>query len=159
MGTMIQPTWVASRMVVVVGVDFSHQGEIAFDFACAIAKNIGRADIHAVHAISLAPLPYSDDSLDVAPHLDVATERRRLDELCVRAGPGQRIVRHIVLAGAERAILDVAREQRADLIVLGTHRKSRIERLLTGSVVDRIVRSAPCSVLVSRPQVGAAAPG
>ncbi len=156
MGTMIQATWATNRMVIVAGVDFSSEGEAAFELACSIARNVGHADIHAVHAAPLAPLPYSYDSLDVAPHFDIAAERSRLDELCARAGPGQRIARHLILAGAERAIVDVAREQRADLIVLGTHGKSGIHRLLTGSVVERIVRAASCSVLVARPRVAEA---
>jgi nucleotide-binding universal stress UspA family protein len=48
------------------------------------------------------------------------------------------------------AILELASELGADLIVLGHHGKSRIERFMMGSVATRVVREAPCAVLVMR---------
>ena len=45
-------------------------------------------------------------------------------------------------------ILDHAREWGADLIVVGWHDRSRLERFLVGSVSEHVVRNAPCSVLV-----------
>jgi universal stress protein A len=48
-------------------------------------------------------------------------------------------------------IVRVARENGMDLIVMGTHGRRGIRRLLMGSVADEVVRSAPCSVLVVRP--------
>jgi nucleotide-binding universal stress UspA family protein len=147
---MLVPSWQKPQLVVVVGIDFSRESESALETACGIARGIGRADIHAVYGASLAPLPYSLEAFAIAPQLDVAEERRRLDELCARAAAGQRTVRHVVLAAPDRAIVGVAIEQHADLIVVGTHGKSTLNRLVTGSVVDRIVRTAPCSVLVTK---------
>jgi nucleotide-binding universal stress UspA family protein len=48
------------------------------------------------------------------------------------------------------AIVDYARVQRIDLIVLGTHGRGTIGRLLVGSVAERVVRTAPCPVLTVR---------
>ena len=48
------------------------------------------------------------------------------------------------------AILDVAEEQGADLIIVGSHGYNRWERLLLGSVSDSVIHHAPCSVLVVR---------
>lgn len=136
----------------VVGIDFSPACEIALETACGIARTVGRADIHAVHAASIPPA-LSFDSFEVAPVLDVGADRARLDALCAIAGAGHRIVRHVVVSATERAIVAIAREQHADIIIVGTHdTKSGIGRLLTGSVVERIVRAAPCSVLVTRPR-------
>ena len=51
-----------------------------------------------------------------------------------------------------RSIVDYAREQSVDLIVVGTQGRGAVSRLLVGSVVDRVVRTAPCPVLtVHRP--------
>lgn len=157
MGTMVAASWQRPDLIVVVGVDFSNESESALRVACGITRELTRADIHAVHAAPLAPLPYSYDSFEVAPQLDVAEERRRLDEMCARACAGRRVARHLVLAPADRAIVEVAREQGAHLIVVGTHEKSLLGRMVTGSVVDRIVRAAPCSVLVARPSLATAA--
>jgi universal stress protein F len=52
----------------------------------------------------------------------------------------------------ESAILDYAKEWGADLIVVGSHDRSRMERLLLRSVSENVVRHAPCSVLVLKHQ-------
>jgi len=49
------------------------------------------------------------------------------------------------------AIVEVARRTHAELVVIGTSGLSGIDRLLLGSVASRVVREAPCSVLVARP--------
>ena len=48
------------------------------------------------------------------------------------------------------AIADYAKEERIDLIVMGTHGRGAIAHLLLGSVAERVVRSAPCPVLTVR---------
>jgi nucleotide-binding universal stress UspA family protein len=48
----------------------------------------------------------------------------------------------------ESAITDYARDWGADLIVIGSHDRSLIERLLTGNLAGSIMKHAPCSVLV-----------
>jgi nucleotide-binding universal stress UspA family protein len=55
----------------------------------------------------------------------------------------------------ETAILDHAREWGADLIVVGSHDRTRMERFLIGSVAEYIVKHAPCSVLVLKHCAGA----
>jgi nucleotide-binding universal stress UspA family protein len=57
----------------------------------------------------------------------------------------------LVMQGEPRIkIVDVASKWNADLIVLGSHGRKGLERLLMGSVSDAVVRHAPCSVLVVR---------
>ena len=48
------------------------------------------------------------------------------------------------------AILRAARENGCDLIVMGTHGRTGLDRLITGSVAEKVVRLAPCSVLTVR---------
>ncbi len=58
-------------------------------------------------------------------------------------------VRYIVKSGdALEAILDAADEHRIDLIVLATHGRTGIRRLLIGNVAEKVVRHAPCPVLI-----------
>jgi universal stress protein A len=58
-------------------------------------------------------------------------------------------VRYIVKTGNPlEAILEAAEERRADLIVLATHGRTGIKRLLIGNVAEKIVRHAPCPVLI-----------
>ena len=47
-------------------------------------------------------------------------------------------------------IVKVADDERADMIVMGTHGRSRLNRVLLGSVAERVIRLAPCPVLTVR---------
>jgi len=51
---------------------------------------------------------------------------------------------------AHRVIVDLATDERADLVVIGTHGRGGLDRVLLGSVADRVIRLAPCSVLTVR---------
>ena len=53
---------------------------------------------------------------------------------------------------AAETIVDYAKDLHADVIVVGTHGRSGVSRLLMGSVAEHVVRSAPCPVLVVRPR-------
>lgn len=57
---------------------------------------------------------------------------------------------HLVRGVASQALLDVAREQQATLVAVGSHGRGRVEGIVFGSTATRIVHEAPCSVLVAR---------
>src|SRR5258708_15512251 len=61
---------------------------------------------------------------------------------------------------AADSILSLAQLQKADVIVMGTHGRRGFDRLMLGSVTDRVMRTAPCPVLVaSKPPQGSGAVG
>ncbi len=62
--------------------------------------------------------------------------------------PGGRCARQVVDAAPAEAILAVANEQEADLIAMSTHGRRGYNRLVVGSVTERVARHAPCSLLV-----------
>jgi nucleotide-binding universal stress UspA family protein len=57
-------------------------------------------------------------------------------------------------ADPRHAIVEAAREWTADLIVMGSHGRRGVDRLLLGSVAESVVRHAPCSVYVVRMPIG-----
>ena len=60
-------------------------------------------------------------------------------------------MRTIVRTGlAQEEIVNLATDERADLIIIGTHGRTGLNRLLLGSIADRVIRFAPCPVLTVR---------
>jgi nucleotide-binding universal stress UspA family protein len=56
---------------------------------------------------------------------------------------------HVFLEGDPASeIVRYAQESAADLVVMGTHGRTGVERLLMGSVAEKVLRDAPCSVLI-----------
>jgi hypothetical protein len=74
-------------------------------------------------------------------------------------GKARLMAMHFRTGRPDRAIVQLAREIGADVIVVATQPTTRIERLLGGSTADRIARSAPCPVVVVRPKMDETDPG
>lgn len=129
-----------------------------------------RARITLAHAVLPAPMiaaldpavgPPPNEMAGVpAPEVSdrVHAAQRYLEWMAgpLRAG-GAVVDTRVVHAGSvPRAIMDIAKEVEADLIAVGTAARTPLKRMFIGSVADKIVRSAPCSVLVcpatSRPE-------
>src|SRR5439155_17971122 len=75
--------------------------------------------------------------------------RRNLKRLArSRQGKGVRISLLLAEGSASAAIVRAAKNNRVDLVVMGTHGRTGVRRLLMGSVADRVIRTASCPVLV-----------
>jgi len=68
------------------------------------------------------------------------------------SGQARLMAMHFRTGRPDRAIVGLANELGADLIVVGTHPTSRLQRLLGGSTADRVARNASCPVVVVRPK-------
>lgn len=76
-----------------------------------------------------------------------------LEQQAARLTMGGLAVQTIVLEGrVPDALLRCARDENVDLIVMSTHGRTGLSRLLMGSVAEQIVHGAPCPVLLIRPQ-------
>lgn len=75
--------------------------------------------------------------------------RKRLTETMINLGLAGEVA--VTEGPPADAIVQVAARQQADLIVIGTSGRTGIDRLLLGSVANRVIKQAPCSVLVARP--------
>jgi nucleotide-binding universal stress UspA family protein len=83
----------------------------------------------------------------------MATARRLLDERVALAGPrGVVVTKAMVKTGlAADVIAATALEEGVDGVVVGTHGRDEDPALLIGSVGERVVRIAPCTVIVAKP--------
>ncbi len=125
-----------------------------------------QAPLRFFHVIDLHPLLLGDGSVPVAPDL-VATMRCSGEEILAQArqaaqeGGVQAEFGSIEALGTRvsDAIIEEARRSQADLIVLGTHGRRGVRRLLLGSDAEAIVRHAPVAVLLVRAPEDAAGQG
>src|SRR5574342_178600 len=79
------------------------------------------------------------------------TSRVAMEEAAERRGA--KVARSLVVSGAAATeVVRVVREGGYDLVVMGTHGRRGIRHLVLGSVAERVVREAPCAVLVVRPR-------
>ena len=144
---------------ILVPVDFSEHSHAALREASELAQRYG-ATLHLLHVNEPWP-PSSTVASDAYPmyHEYVAQENARaakaLEDLAVPdAGP--RPVQRVTRAGhVEHEILKYIDDAEIDLVVIGTHGRTGVAHWIMGSVAERVVRFAPCPVLVARPRAQA----
>jgi len=133
-GTILHPT------------DFSRNSESAFHMACALARDYG-ARLVLLHVKPLPTVAYGEFGAlppEATDHLEELKERlARMQP----TNPVPAVDRYVVEGEIAWEILRLADQLKVDLIVLGTHGRSGIGRLLMGSVAELIVRKAACPVL------------
>jgi nucleotide-binding universal stress UspA family protein len=120
--------------------DFSSYSTPAYFHALGLAENYG-----ASLTILYVYPPGSEGAGDAE------TERRHWREQLEQVRPSNPkiAVNHMFLEGDPASeIVRYAADAGADVIVLGTHGRTGVERLLMGSVAEKVMREAPCSVLV-----------
>ncbi len=139
---------------IVAAVDFSDSAPHALDAAIALAAADAASRIHVLHvAPSPAPALWSDD----LPPMDLhAVEQARIDaalaQLAVLAAgrplDPSRMTTAVAVGAPANEIAHYAEEHGADVIVLGSHGHGVVRRFLLGSVAYKVVREAPCAVLI-----------
>lgn len=139
--------WLPKRCVV-VPVDFSDDSFAALDTARQLVGAPG--DLHVVHVLpSFEPNDFETIWMAVAPEARQEQTLKALEERLDKRGiVGAKV--HVVFGEAGHAVADFAAEQKADLVVLPSHGRTGISRVLIGSTAERIVRLCHCPVLVLR---------
>ncbi len=129
---------------ILVGMDWSAAAMDAWREACLVASTFG-AQVVLVHAIG--------DGAD-----DLAAQEReqatlRAEELLRDMSLGESARPRVVVQAGRPAdvLLAAAKEQEADLIVIGAGQRTALDRLLLGSAAERVVRESPAPVWLVRP--------
>jgi len=139
---------------IVFATDFSEGSLTALPYAIDMAKNYG-AKLYFVHVI----YDIAKTTGWYVPHVSVEEMYRdmesgasdELKKIFVEEMRGFKDIEHVVLKGTPyEEITGFASDENIDLIVLGTHGRTGINRMLFGSTAEQIVRSAPCPVLSVR---------
>lgn len=142
---------VASRRTirsVLAPVDFSDSARLALTYARELAALYGaRLDVLHVVEEAVFPTVYGIEPVSVAVPDVLDRTEEALDAL-VREVEGADVpIRTQVIVGhSASGVLDVIDEGDVDLVVIATHGRTGIKRLLLGSVTEKVVRMAPCPV-------------
>jgi nucleotide-binding universal stress UspA family protein len=136
--------------------DFSDHSAAALELAAAVARDYG-ARLTILHVKSVPAVPAGVMTPEPVETPEEAAEtRRRLD--AVHPADPKVAVEHVMLVGDESTeIVQLAKDEAFDLIVMGTHGRTGVRHMLMGSVAERVMRQAPCPVLtVKQPVPGMA---
>lgn len=151
---------------IVVGVDFSETSDLALHQALELASSHAPAELHAVHVAqlllpvgelgyvlpSVVGVPAEEIIAKLRAHVDRVTEAFMRQRRANGAQAPERIVCHLRLDAPAVEVAQLAADLEADLVVLGTHGRRGLSRVLLGSVAEVVTRLAPCPVLVVRPK-------
>lgn len=135
---------------VLVPTDFSKHSEKAVRYGTELAEKFG-ADLHLLHAVELTPIIYGEGGgyRENVSELETAAVKK-LDEVRVENSDEVQVFRKVITGAPFVEIVRYARDETIDLIVVGTHGRGAIAHMLLGSVAEKVVRQAPCPVLVMR---------
>jgi len=128
--------------------DFSEHSQYAFALGCALTRDYG-ARLVVLHAVAEPVVLYGEGVVPSDPEEVRAAARDQLARLQVPHADVRAEFR-LEDGDADEAILRVAQEIHADLIVMGTHGRTGLGRLLMGSVAEQVVRKSTCPVLTVR---------
>lgn len=126
-------------------VDFSESGNAAVKYASALARESG-ARVILLHVIE-NPLVYDTTFSGPAPtEKELEDTDRRLHAVCPSLAE-HRCEHRTVQGDPAPSIVQIAEDEDADLIVVGTHGRTGLSRMIMGSVAEEVVRKAHCPVI------------
>ncbi|HWO94468.1 MAG TPA: universal stress protein [Dehalococcoidia bacterium] len=158
--TVFVPPGSPLRDVTIRSIVYPVDGSTLAEQALPIVEPLAKAGVR-VHVVRVVPpsatlVPFAMPGaqgyipVQVVEDLTAAAEVY-VSEFAKRLGPG-RAEPHTLIGTPARAITDFANEHKADLIVMTTHGRGAIGRVVMGSVADQVVRTARMPVLVYRPE-------
>ena len=145
---------------ILIGIDDSKYAEYAASYGFDLAKTFN-ARVGLVHIVeptvipattndSISGLPFQDNLVNEVELMQIQDDQsENIIQRTVKKYAGELEVTHFNEFGSTAdGILSCSKEFQADLIVIGTHSRSGIDRLLMGSVAESVVRNSEVPVLV-----------
>jgi nucleotide-binding universal stress UspA family protein len=131
--------------------DFSKPSEAALRFACSLARDY-QARLLLLHVIE-PPVYYGELGMSVPLPADFNESLNRRLTALVPADWALPVETLLIEGGASKEILRVAEERLCNLIVLGTHGRTGLSRVLLGSVAEDVIRHSRVPVLTLKTPV------
>lgn len=156
-----QPPAAKTTFDIILGVDFTPSCDLAFHEAARLFQNRDDVRLHVIHVIEEGRentltgrqkrIEREAQALEAVPQdlrEYVQEQARRFRAPRWEAEIGL----HVRLGKPAKAIVQLAADLNADMIVIGSHGKKGLAKTLLGSVSENLTRMAPCQVLVVRPR-------
>jgi len=139
---------------ILVPTDFSEYAQLALQYGISLCREF-EAKLILLHVIEDPFYPstganFGFDMADFFDRLEKESEQRMV-EMTAEIEAQQFSVERIITRGTPfMEIIRIAREETIDMIILSTHGRTGLAHVLMGGVTDKVVRKAPCPVLVVR---------
>jgi len=139
---------------VLVPTDFSDYSELALQYGVSFCREYG-AEMILLHVLEDPFYPatgasFGFDMSDFFTRMEAET-RSRLEEIVSSEAARDIKIQPMIVRGTPfLEIIRVAKERDVDMVVLATHGRTGLAHVLMGSVTEKVVRKAPCPVLVVR---------
>jgi nucleotide-binding universal stress UspA family protein len=134
---------------ILVPTDFSEYSQHALKYAVALAQSF-KAKLYVVHILEHAVVGAPTETFQAEIRVEAEkSEREQLNQLTQELGVKQIDAEPVFGSGiAHTEIVKTAKELDVDLITLATHGRTGLSHLVFGSTAEKIIRLAPCPVLV-----------
>ena len=137
--------------------DFSELSKAAEKSACDMADEFG-AELHVLHVLHdlFLTMPQTAAALLIPPKVLedwITSAEEEIQKIPPAAwASDKQVVRVVRIGSTYDTIVQYVKDQAIDLIVMGTHGRTGLRHALLGSIAERVVQLAPCSVLTVRPE-------
>jgi len=137
---------------ILVPVDFSEASETAVRHAMEVARTYG-AEVHLLHVVEevVYPSAYGIEPALFPSEEVVARVENTLGEMAREGTSYENVQVAATIGYAPMTILDYVQENEIDLVVIATHGRAGLDRMLLGSVAERVIRQSPVPVFVVKP--------
>lgn len=139
----------ANHIEILVGIDFSDSSASALYFALSFAERTG-AQLHLAHIVPSSVSAPVDLGMNLPVDMAEAHEaRQRLERMRAMVGSKIDVQLHLRMGDPVDGLLQIVRETRPDMVVLGRHNRGPIGRALMGSISTRLAKRSPVPVLLT----------
>jgi nucleotide-binding universal stress UspA family protein len=138
---------------ILVPLDISEKFSTALDYALSIGEQLGAA-VTVIYVEQLVSYPYEFPITILNEMRDMYDNqlKKRVEEISMKFENKLRIKRKVVEAITPfLGIIRFAEREKSDLIIMNTHGRKGLKKLFLGSVAEKVIYEAPCSILALRP--------